>query len=50
MRLDVLLTGDQIHFDVKMIKERAAIGVFYGEAKVDGEVVCSAEIMCARRD
>lgn len=46
----VVAPGDQIHFDVKMIKERRGIGVFYGEAKVDGEVVCSAEIMCARRE
>ncbi|EGM70617.1 3-hydroxyacyl-ACP dehydratase FabZ [Shewanella sp. HN-41] len=46
----VVEPGDQIHFDVKMIKERRGIGVFYGEAKVDGEVVCSAEIMCARRE
>lgn len=46
----VVVPGDQIHFDVKMIKERRGIGVFYGEAKVDGEVACSAEIMCARRE
>ena len=46
----VVESGDQIHFEVKMIKERRGIGVFYGEAKVDGEVVCSAEIMCARRE
>ena len=46
----VVEPGDQIHFEVKMIKERGGIGVFYGEAKVDGEVVCSAEIMCARRE
>ncbi|GIU07554.1 3-hydroxyacyl-[acyl-carrier-protein] dehydratase FabZ [Shewanella morhuae] len=46
----VVEPGDQIHFEVKMIKERRGIGVFHGEAKVDGEVVCSAEIMCARRE
>lgn len=46
----VVEPGDQIYFEVKMIKERRGIGVFYGEAKVDGEVVCSAEIMCARRE
>ncbi|MFV0594187.1 3-hydroxyacyl-ACP dehydratase FabZ [Shewanella sp.] len=46
----VVEPGDQIHFEVKMIKERRGIGVFYGEAKVDGEVACSAEIMCARRE
>lgn len=46
----VIVPGDQIHFEVKMIKERRGIGVFYGEARVDGEVACSAEIMCARRE
>ncbi|MGI2259585.1 3-hydroxyacyl-ACP dehydratase FabZ [Shewanella sp. GXUN23E] len=46
----VVEPGDQLHFEVKMIKERRGIGVFQGEAKVDGELVCSAEIMCARRE
>ena len=46
----VVVPGDQIHFHVKMIKERRGIGVFIGEALVDGELVCSAEIMCARRE
>lgn len=46
----VVEPGDQVHFEVKMIKERRGIGVFVGEAKVDGELVCSAEIMCARRE
>ncbi|MCG9696155.1 3-hydroxyacyl-ACP dehydratase FabZ [Shewanella sp. Isolate11] len=46
----VVEPGDQLHFEVKMIKERRGIGVFTGEARVDGELVCSAEIMCARRE
>ncbi|MFQ6371256.1 3-hydroxyacyl-ACP dehydratase FabZ [Shewanella sp. YIC-542] len=46
----VVVPGDQLRFDVKMIKERRGIGVFYGEATVDGELACSAEIMCARRE
>ncbi len=46
----VVEPGDQIHFKVKMIKERRGIGVFQGEATVDGELACSAEIMCARRE
>ncbi|MCF1426425.1 3-hydroxyacyl-ACP dehydratase FabZ [Shewanella corallii] len=46
----VVEPGDQLHFNVKMIKERRGIGVFQGEARVDGELVCSAEIMCARRE
>ncbi|ABZ77519.1 beta-hydroxyacyl-(acyl-carrier-protein) dehydratase FabZ [Shewanella halifaxensis HAW-EB4] len=46
----VVEPGDQLHFEVQMIKERRGIGVFTGVAKVDGEIVCSAEIMCARRE
>ena len=46
----VVEPGDQIHFKVKLIKERRGIGVFQGEAIVDGELACSAEIMCARRE
>lgn len=46
----VVVPGDQLHFEVKLLKERRGIGVFYGEAKVEGELVCSAEIMCARRE
>ncbi|WP_095504030.1 3-hydroxyacyl-ACP dehydratase FabZ [Paraferrimonas sedimenticola] len=46
----VVEPGDQIIFEVKLLKERRGIGVFYGEAKVDGELVCSAELMCARRE
>ena len=46
----VVEPGDQVHFTVKLIKERRGIGVFQGEAIVDGELACSAEIMCARRE
>ncbi|RYV02188.1 3-hydroxyacyl-[acyl-carrier-protein] dehydratase FabZ [Shewanella sp. OPT22] len=46
----VVEPGDQIHFKVKLLKERRGIGVFQGEAIVDGELACSAEIMCARRE
>ncbi|MFT5704082.1 MAG: 3-hydroxyacyl-[acyl-carrier-protein] dehydratase [Shewanella sp.] len=46
----VVEPGDQLHFKVKMVKERRGIGVFTGIVTVDGEVVCSAEIMCARRE
>ncbi|AQS37280.1 3-hydroxyacyl-(acyl-carrier-protein) dehydratase [Shewanella psychrophila] len=46
----VVEPGDQLHFEVKLVKERRGIGVFTGVVKVDGELVCSAEIMCARRE
>lgn len=42
--------GDQLILEVKL--ERAVRGVwkFHGEAKVDGKVVASAELMCAHRE
>lgn len=45
-----VVPGDQLILEVKFLKERRNIWKFYGEAKVDGQVVCSAEIMCARRE
>jgi 3-hydroxyacyl-[acyl-carrier-protein] dehydratase len=45
-----VVPGDQVILEVKFLKERRNIWKFYGEAKVDGQVVCSAELMCARRE
>lgn len=42
--------GDTMHLHVEFIKERRGMWKFYGEAKVDGKVVCSADLMCARRE
>lgn len=44
-----VIPGDTMHLHVEFIKERRGMWKFYGEAKVDGKVVCSAELMCARR-
>ncbi|KJF96696.1 3-hydroxyacyl-ACP dehydratase FabZ [Photobacterium leiognathi] len=41
--------GDQLVLEVEFLKERRGIAMFNGIAKVDGEVVCSAELKCARR-
>ena len=41
--------GDTMHLHLEFIKERRGMWKFYGEAKVDGKVVCSADLMCARR-
>jgi 3-hydroxyacyl-[acyl-carrier-protein] dehydratase len=41
--------GDTMHLHVEFIKERRNMWKFYGEAKVDGKVVCSADLMCARK-
>ncbi|WP_318500020.1 3-hydroxyacyl-ACP dehydratase FabZ [Photobacterium leiognathi] len=41
--------GDQLVLEVEFLKERRGIAMFNGVAKVDGEIVCSAELKCARR-
>ncbi|KXI22920.1 3-hydroxyacyl-ACP dehydratase FabZ [Photobacterium sanguinicancri] len=42
--------GDQLIIEVEYLKERRGIAMFNGVAKVDGTVVCSAELKCARRE
>ncbi|OED98065.1 3-hydroxyacyl-[acyl-carrier-protein] dehydratase FabZ [Vibrio breoganii] len=42
--------GDQMIIEVELLKNRRGIAMFKGVAKVDGEVVCSAELKCARRE
>jgi len=44
-----VVPGDTMHLHVEFLKERRGMWKFYGEARVDGKVVCSAELMCARR-
>lgn len=46
----LVVPGDQLFLHVELIKMRQEIWKFKGEAKVDGKVVCSAELMAARRD
>ncbi|HCG8653837.1 TPA: 3-hydroxyacyl-ACP dehydratase FabZ [Vibrio parahaemolyticus] len=45
-----VVPGDQMVIEVEFLKERRGIAAFSGVAKVDGEVVCSAELKCARRE
>ncbi len=42
--------GDQLMIEVEFVKERRGIALFNGIAKVDGDVVCSAQLKCARRE
>lgn len=42
--------GDQLILHVRLLRTKRRIGVFDCEAKVDGKVVASAQIMCAERD
>ena len=45
-----VVPGDQLVLDVEFLKERRGIAKFTGVATVDGEVVCTAELMCAKRE
>lgn len=45
-----VIPGDRVDFHVQFVKERRGIWKFTGEARVDGELACTAEIMCARRN
>jgi 3-hydroxyacyl-[acyl-carrier-protein] dehydratase len=39
-----VLPGDQLHYHVKKIRSRGRAWRFYGEAKVNGQIVAEAEI------
>jgi 3-hydroxyacyl-[acyl-carrier-protein] dehydratase len=41
--------GDQMLLEVEVIRTMRGVWKFRGEAKVDGKVVASAEMMCAER-
>ena len=45
-----VVPGDVLHLHVELIKERRGVGRFVAIAKVDGEIACEAELMCARRE
>jgi len=40
-----VLPGDQVRFELELTKQRSTIRAFKGIAKVDGTVVCEAELM-----
>lgn len=42
--------GDQLRLEVEVIKSKRGIWKFKGEAKVDGKVVASADLMCAEQE
>ena len=41
--------GDQLVMDIELDRVRAGIYKFKGSIRVDGEVVCEAELMCTMR-
>lgn len=42
--------GDQLTLDVRVIRTLRGVWKFDGLARVDGKLVCEAELMCAKRD
>ena len=42
--------GDQLHLHVEIVRQIRGIWKYKVEARVDGEVVADAELMCAKRD
>jgi 3-hydroxyacyl-[acyl-carrier-protein] dehydratase len=45
-----VVPGDQLVFEVEVLKRKREIWVFAAEVKVDGAMVASAEIMCTARN
>ena len=45
-----VVPGDQLVFEIEVLKRKREIWVFNAVAKVDDAVVASAEIMCTARD
>ena len=43
-----VVPGDQLVLDVEYFKEKRGIASFSGVASVDGKVVCTADLMCAK--
>lgn len=41
----VVTPGDQLRLEVKVVRMKSKIGTVEGVAKVDGQVVCEAELM-----
>ena len=41
--------GDTMHIHIEFVKERRGMWKFAGTAKVDGKVVCTADLLCARK-
>ena len=42
--------GDQIRFELELLQVRGTMAKMHGVAKVDGEVVCEAEMGAMVRD
>lgn len=45
-----VMPGDQLHLHVEIERQMRGIWKYNAEAKVDGEIVASAKLMCAKRE
>lgn len=45
----VVIPGDTLEIEVELLRSRRGIYTFKGAAKVEGKVVCTADLMCTRR-
>lgn len=45
-----VVPGDQLHFEVEALQNKRGIYKYRGVARVDGEVACEAELICALRN
>lgn len=45
----IVVPGDQLILEVEQKRTLRRMGLFWGQAKVDGEVVAEAELLCAER-
>lgn len=45
----IVVPGDQLILEVEQKRTLKRMGLFWGQAKVDGEVVAEAELLCAER-
>ncbi len=45
-----VIPGDQLELHVSIVKRKRDIWKFKAEAKVDGKVVCAADLLCAQKD
>ena len=44
-----VMPGDQLEISARVLREKRGIWKFACQAKVDGDLVCEAEIICAER-
>jgi len=45
-----VMPGDQLHLHVEILRQMRGIWKYKAEARVDGQVVAEATLMCAKRD